>query len=156
MAALEKPLEGLHDSYDLVVSNFCLDSAPTNHGQFVHFIQNVLSLLKPEGFLILSALEESRSYPVGDRTFLALPLTQVELGLMLVRAGCDPDSLVLSRVAAERPELGYQGLLFSCGRKLRPRSNGADLVNREDGHGLHQSLRSRSCFRGAGDSCTSA
>jgi hypothetical protein len=55
--------------YPLVISLCCADSATNDKGTWRLFMENIASLVKPGGMLVLSACGEHSFYCVGERCF---------------------------------------------------------------------------------------
>jgi NNMT/PNMT/TEMT family len=103
--------------YDVVISNFCAESATDNRAQWRMFFHNTVSLVKPDGFLLLSALKGATCYAVGERFFSAVSLTEEDLKQALEEEGFEVPSLLLETVPAD-PTSHYAGLIMILARKL--------------------------------------
>lgn len=111
------PIVGAFQHYDIVLSNFCAESATDDRDQWLVFVQNILSLLKPGGQFILTALKGARHYSVGTKVFPAVEIREQDLIQTLGLLGCLPDTIRLNSVPADRPARHYHGLLFAVATK---------------------------------------
>lgn len=116
-ASLASPLPGMRNVYDIVVSNFCAESATDDLPQWRKFVRNIASLLRPGGKLIMSALKGARYYTVGRRKFPAVDINEHDLAQVLLEVGCDRNSIVIETVSGDRPTRKYQGLMLALATK---------------------------------------
>jgi hypothetical protein len=114
---LGKPLPGTSRTYEIVTTNFCAESITDRPLLWCVYLRRIVSLLKPGGTLLLSALKGATSYSVGTRTFPAVDLEESDLARALSFAGCDPHSIAIRSIAADRPTRHYRGLMFASARK---------------------------------------
>jgi hypothetical protein len=112
-ARRDPPIPGIRQKYDVVVTNFCAESATDDRWQWCLFMRNITSLLKPGGKLILSALKEATCYSVGSKIFPAVSIGVDDLAYALVNSDFEPESIVINSVPADRPTRPYQGLMFA-------------------------------------------
>lgn len=78
---------------------------------------NILSLLKPGGWLVLSALVGATRYSVGSHFFPAVDISEDDLVELLEENGCLRRRIEVRRVAADRPARDYQGLMVAVAHK---------------------------------------
>lgn len=116
-ARLNPPLPGPVRKYDVVVSNFCAESATDDRQQWRTFMFNIASLVRPGGKFIISALKGAHSYSVGRKVFPAVNLNEADLVWGLMTAGCKPESIDIRSVPADRPSRYYQGLMLATAEK---------------------------------------
>lgn len=116
-ARLTPPLPGPARNYDVVVSNFCAESATDDRQQWRTFMFNIASLVRPGGKFIISALKGAHSYSVGRKIFPAVNLNETDLAWGLITAGCKPESINIRSVSADRPSRFYQGLMLASAEK---------------------------------------
>lgn len=57
------------ESYGLVLSPYCADSATGDKDVWKRYMRNITSLVKPGGTFITAALRDCASYEVGERSF---------------------------------------------------------------------------------------
>jgi hypothetical protein len=98
--------------YDVVVSNFCAESATEDVQEWRRFVRNITSLIRPGGRLIMSTLKGATSYGVGKEIFPAVNIMEEDLIELLVDIGFDCNSIQIDSVPADRPSRHYQGLMF--------------------------------------------
>jgi hypothetical protein len=106
------PIQTDVDGYDVVVSNFCAESATEDIHQWQTFVRNITSLLKPGGRLIMSTLKGASSYGVGEEVFPAVNIAEEDLIELLIDINFDIDSIQIESVPSDRPSRHYQGLMF--------------------------------------------
>jgi hypothetical protein len=111
------PLNGINWQYDVLVSNFCAESATNDRAQWRRFVRNITSLLKPGGKLVMSTLKGADSYAVGDEIFPAVFILEDDLIEVLCHAGFVEDSIQIESVPADRPSRHYQGLMLTTATK---------------------------------------
>lgn len=111
-ANLFKPIPTLVSGYDVLVTNFCAESATDSVDQWQRFIRNITSLIRPGGRLIMSSLKGASSYGVGKEVFPAVYIVEGDLIEILIGMGFDCDSIRIESVTADRPSRHYQGLMF--------------------------------------------
>ncbi|MGQ9867189.1 MAG: guanitoxin biosynthesis pre-guanitoxin forming N-methyltransferase GntF [Pseudanabaenaceae cyanobacterium] len=125
-AALDQPLPGWEEPFDVLVSNSCADAATNDRTVWQQYLNNILTCLKPGGLLILSAvkganfgdLEEALSQPSTDfQYFPTVNIVEADLQAALVTAGCAADTVAIETVPADRPTRKYQGLMMATARK---------------------------------------
>lgn len=111
-ANLAQPIQTNIDGYDVLVSNFCAESATEDMYQWRRFVRNITSLIKPGGRLIMSTLKGASSYGVGKEIFPAVNIMEEDLLQLLMDIGFDSNSIEIESVPADRPSRHYQGLMF--------------------------------------------
>ena len=116
-ASRTPPIEGVEGPYDVVVTNFCAESATSDRWQWRAFVINIVSLLKPGGVLIMSALKGAGSYAVGSRRFPAVDIAEDDLIELLEETGFGPKQIELRSIPADRPSRDYDGLMLAVARK---------------------------------------
>jgi SAM-dependent methyltransferase len=125
-ASLMRPLPELPNArYDVIVSNFCTESATNSRAQWQDYMTNMVSLLKPGGRLILSTLKGATSYSVGSATFPAVYILEQDLYDMLTRLGFEPNTIEIASVPADRLSRHYQGLMMTSARQHASASTAA-------------------------------
>jgi hypothetical protein len=116
-ASRTPPLDYSHLPYDVVLSNFCAESATADHAQWQSFVFNIASLLRPGGWLVLSALKGATHYSVGASCFPAVDIAEDDLAELLEECGFPRKQLELRSVPADRPTRDYQGLILALAQK---------------------------------------
>ncbi len=101
----------LVDSFDIVQSNFCPESATDDITEYKNMLDNIHSYLKPKGILLMTALEGAIVYKSGDSYFPAIYLDEDFAQKYLSEAGFR--ILSISKKNSEKPsESKYHGILF--------------------------------------------
>jgi SAM-dependent methyltransferase len=103
--------------YDILISSFCAESATDDWAQWRKFFRNIVSLLKPDGYLLLSALKGATCYTVGEKRFPAVSIRENDLTRTLIEEGFDPRSIILESIPADRPWRQYEGLMVAMAKK---------------------------------------
>ncbi|MBA3872337.1 MAG: hypothetical protein H0X30_24615 [Anaerolineae bacterium] len=111
-ANLSRPIQTDVSGYDVLVSNFCAESATEDIEQWRKFVRNITSLIKPGGKLIMSTLKGATSYGVGNDVFPAVNIMEADLNDLLINLGFDRTTIEIDSVPADRPSRHYQGLIF--------------------------------------------
>ncbi|CAN7981309.1 unnamed protein product [Ixodes pacificus] len=75
------------ETFDVVISNGCLDAAAADHESFRRVICNVAPLVKPGGLLVILGAGGIKSYPVGNANFPHANLTENVLKQGVTDAG---------------------------------------------------------------------
>jgi hypothetical protein len=104
-------------TYEVIVTNFCAESAAQNQLQWRAFLRNITALLRPGGKLLLSALKGATCYSVGDRVFPAVSIDESDLTEVLVELGFPRKGISLETVPADRASRTYAGMILSASRK---------------------------------------
>jgi hypothetical protein len=121
-ASRTPPLEYPHLPYEIVLSNFCAESATSDRAQWQSYMGNIASLLKPGGWLVISALKGATSYAVGSSSFPAVDIAEDDLLELLEDGGFPRKRIELCSVPADRATRDYQGLILAVAQKGQRRS----------------------------------
>jgi hypothetical protein len=103
--------------YDVLVTNFCVEAATSNLAEWRKAFSNILSLLKPNGTLLMATLKNSTRYPVGHKTFPAVSISETDLTQALIEEGFDKQSIVIESVDAEHSFRQYKGFMLALAKK---------------------------------------
>lgn len=110
--------------YDVVSVNFVAESITDNHKTWKEILKNICSLIKPRGYLIMTALKGANYWHVGDKLFPAVELTEKHISTALRELGFKEDLLLMRSVKAEylkekgKSSQGYEGMIFLRAKKL--------------------------------------
>lgn len=113
-AALEHPLIGSNETYPLVLSIFCADSATSSRDTWRKYMKNIISLVAPQGQILIAALRNCTSYHVGDRVFPSPNINEKDLEAIFVEEGFSRDDLKIE--ICEVPECaqeGFKSIMFA-------------------------------------------
>ena len=116
-ASRTPPIEGARESYDVVVTNFCAESATSDRGQWQDYVANIVSVLRPGGRLIMSALKGATRYAVGTRFFPAVEIAERDLVDLLEEMEFPRAKIEVTSVPADRPTRDYQGLVLASAER---------------------------------------
>ncbi len=102
--------------YDIVSVNFVLESITTQMAEWSLLVDNVEALVKPQGYLLMSAIIGATHYRVGELFFPAVPISQKTIETKLKQKHF---SIVCTRCigAEHREKQGYDGIYMVLGRK---------------------------------------
>ncbi len=117
-------IDGPESAYDVLVTNFCAESATSDRSEWRSFFANIVSLLKPGGTLIMSALSGATSYSVGSRWFPAVDISEEDLFEVLDEEGFKRKTIEIRSVQADRPTRDYSGLIFAVATKQSESTDG--------------------------------
>jgi hypothetical protein len=119
-AALANPLgPAALGSYDCLLSCYCADSATDNKGRWRRYMSNMLSLLKPGGLFITTALRNCESYAVGDTRFPSSRVNEQDFEC-LFREHQVTDVTIEVAATPEHAAIGYGSVLLVAGTVNRP------------------------------------
>ena len=110
--------------YDVVVSNFCAESATSDPVIWRAYMHNIASLVRPGGTLIVSALKGARCYSVGSKAFPAVDISEDDLIEVLLESGFREKRVAVQTAAADRPTRLYGGLIMGVATKAREGESG--------------------------------
>lgn len=115
-AQRSSPIELDNMQYDLVAAHHCTDVAATNVTEWQQAIQNVTTIVRPGGWLMLSVTTGARTYEVGDVIFKCVNLTKDDIQNGLLAAGYRKESIILESYEIEHPR-EYSGILIALARQ---------------------------------------
>jgi hypothetical protein len=116
-ATQQPSIQEAQASYDVLVSNMCLEAAACSYEGWLRCLRNATAPLRSGGKLVLTSVKGSRSYSVGEAVFPVLPLYESDLKSGLQGAGFLTESIVLETVEANHPVHAYDGLMFVTATK---------------------------------------
>lgn len=104
--------------YDVVSVNFVAESITDNHKAWKSILKNICSLIKHNGYLVMTAIKGADYYHVGDKLFPAVKITEEHIAIALRELGFREDLLCMSSIEAEhakekgKKSQGYDGMIF--------------------------------------------
>jgi hypothetical protein len=98
-------------------TSFCAESATSDRAQWRAYMANIVSVLKPGGWLVMSALEGATRYAVGPHAFPAVDLSPKDVVALLRELGFASASIRVESIPADRPSRDYAGLMVAAARK---------------------------------------
>ena len=116
-ASRTPPIDVVPQQYDVLVTNFCAESATADRSQWQASVENIVSLVKPGGRLIMSALRGATSYSVGPNSFPAVSISEEELIELLEDLGFPSKNVELRTTPADRTTRDYSGLIMAVATK---------------------------------------
>jgi len=107
------PLQGNNiNEYDIVQVNFVPESITSSLIQWEEAIHNIISLLKPQGTLILTALKNAVYYQLQEKRFPAVDIDETVLTQILRKLGFREAHILLRTIPASLPYRGYSSIIF--------------------------------------------
>uniref|UniRef100_A0A8C5WCY9 Indolethylamine N-methyltransferase-like n=1 Tax=Leptobrachium leishanense TaxID=445787 RepID=A0A8C5WCY9_9ANUR len=74
---------------DTLIIASCLICAATNKDDFTAYLKNIVSLLKPGGYLVMSEYLTASQYVVGDKIFPVLSVDEATVKRAMADSGCE-------------------------------------------------------------------
>ena len=107
------PLQEKHfNAYDIVQVNFVPESITSSLIQWESALWNILSLLKPQGTLILTALKNATYYHVQEKKFPAVSIDEYIVIQALKKFGFSESDILIQTIPASLPYRGYSGIML--------------------------------------------
>lgn len=110
------PIELENTQYDLVTAHHCTDVAATNVAEWQQVLQNVTTIVRPEGWLMLSVTTGACTYQVGNVIFECVNLTKEDVQKGLLSAGYDKESILLETYKVKHAH-EYSGIMIAMARR---------------------------------------
>ena len=115
----QQPLgEKYHQYYDVVAANFVAESITSSLKTWEKIVENICSTLKPNGTLIMTAIQGASFYCVDGQRYPAVTVTPENVLRTLNYQGFDTRNLLIQQIPAEitnttdKNYKGYEGMLF--------------------------------------------
>lgn len=100
--------------YSLVTAHYCAESISSNKENWYTYMQNIMSLVKPGGVLILSTCGAGNFYRVGDYCF---PITKVNGQDLFACFDANNFNNIDLRIRQVPNEQGFSNVIFVCAVK---------------------------------------
>lgn len=101
----------LKNKFDIVQSNFCLESSTDDISEYKRMLKNIFYYLKPKGMFLMTALEGAVAYKVGKKYFPAIYLDKELVTEYLTQAGFKIETM--EKVFSDNSDSSkYHGFLF--------------------------------------------
>ena len=114
------PLQGNHfNEYDIVQVNFAPESITSSLIKWERAIHNIISLLKPQGTLILTALKNAVYYQLQEKKIPAVSIDEKVLTQILRKFGFREAHILVQTIPASLPYRGYSGIILIKAESLR-------------------------------------
>ena len=107
-----------HQHYDVVAANFVAESITPSLSTWEEVVSNICSTLKPDGTLIMTAIQGASFYYVEGHRYPAVAVTEKDVVKVLTRLGFNTSKLLVRQIPAEVTDAtandykGYEGMLF--------------------------------------------
>ena len=106
------PLRGNHfDEYDIVQVNFVPESITSSLVEWEMAVHNIISLLKPHGTLILTALKNAVYYQLQEKKFPAVSIDETVVTRLLRKFGFREEHMLMRTIPSSLPYRGYSGIV---------------------------------------------
>jgi len=104
--------------FPLVTSFYCADSATHSKEAWVLAMENILSMVAPGGWFIMSALEKAKSYKVESLEFPSAEVNKFDVQKVLEISDFKPDSIVVKVVPIQVwKNEGFDGIIIARAQK---------------------------------------
>lgn len=114
---LSPPVADAAATYDLVISNLCIEAVAQTRKEWQRYMSNLLSLLRPGGYLVLSMVKEAFAYSVGNHVFGVLTLNENDVEICLKANQMRGDTIHISTIPATHPLYPYAGMMCITAQK---------------------------------------
>ena len=110
--------EQYHQYYDVVAANFVAESITSSLNTWEEIVGNICSTLRPNGTLIMTAIQEASFYCVEGRKYPAVAVSEASVRRVLANHGFNYQNMIIERIPAEITDVtdpdykGYRGMLF--------------------------------------------
>jgi len=118
-ASKQNPLgEKLRETYEFVLSCYCADSATDSREVWYEYMKNIVSLLKPGGFFVTTALRNCQHYRVGERFFPCAYVNEQDFKMLLQDLDFNMSTVsIIVKNVPEHKEVGYESIVLVSGFK---------------------------------------
>ena len=99
------------ESYPVVVSCYCADSATDNKDIWRRYMANISSMVAMEGFFVTAALRRATYYKVGERYFPSADVDERDLRAFLDQE-LGHEVVIEAHVLPSHEALGYAGIVL--------------------------------------------
>ncbi|HEY7414137.1 MAG TPA: guanitoxin biosynthesis pre-guanitoxin forming N-methyltransferase GntF [Ktedonobacteraceae bacterium] len=103
--------------FDIVQTNFVAESITSSQDVWEQAIANIITLLKPHGLFIMTALKNAGYYHIVSKRFPAVKIDEKQIYEMLLRLEFPSDKITSQTIQATSPYRGYDGFLFITAQK---------------------------------------
>jgi hypothetical protein len=111
------PLGQLKKIFPLVTSFYCLECVTRSKKQWEEAMTNVLSLVAPGGWTILSALRNADKYLVCGKEFPATCINENDMRQSLIDNGFIPETINVQVCKSTWGEEGFETIIVCCAQK---------------------------------------
>jgi hypothetical protein len=110
--------------YDTICTYFCAETGSKDWAQWREALRNILSLLKPNGILLLAAAKEMAFYKVGEKEYPTASIRESDLTQALIEEGFNAQSIVMESIPPDRPSRQYGGVILVMAKRDGQTPNG--------------------------------
>lgn len=108
----------LRETYPVVISCYCADSATNDQGNFTLFIRNIVSLIKPGGLFVLACLRNAKHYRVGSLNFPSANVSE-DLLADILKLDFYPGTITIEvRELPDHERQGYTSIILAYATKM--------------------------------------
>ena len=113
----KKPLS-IKKRFDILASFYCADSIVSSKKEWENAMENMFRLVKPGGWVILSALRNTIKYKVGNTYFPSANVNERDMHRVLLKNGFDSQTINVKIIPAfDWVKEGIKSLMILKARK---------------------------------------
>ena len=107
------PLQGNHlPNYDIVQANFVLEAITASLVEWERAFQNLLSLLKPHGTLLMSSVKNATYYQIEGKQLPTANIDEQTIMRVLRKAHFKAENISIQIIPSNPPYRGYSDILL--------------------------------------------
>lgn len=111
---------GENETYDLVLSVYCVDAATDSKDEWRQWIGNLLSLCAENGLAVIASANQARHYHIGNTSFPFTFLDEKDLSAALIAAGFNLSQAIIETVPIKTwADVGFDGIVIAIAEKGR-------------------------------------
>lgn len=104
------------NAVEMITSNFTVESATGDRALWESGMHNIMSKIKPGGFLALTAIRNAEWYKVGEEKMPAVKVDEND-----IRSFCEANGFTVEELrvleGSDKETVGYDGMVFILARK---------------------------------------
>jgi SAM-dependent methyltransferase len=119
-ASLANPISNNEiEKYEFILSCYCADSSTNDKSEWFRFMSNIISLLKPGGFFVTTALRNCQYYKIGDKYFPSANVNEEDIENLFRQNHFDMATTIIKvESVSEHINDGYESIVLAYGFKL--------------------------------------
>ncbi len=108
---------GREASTELLTSNFTIESATSDRATWEQGMKNITDMIKPSGYLSLSAIRNAEWYQVGEEKMPATKINEEDIAQYLEQNKFKVIEMSVLE-GSDKEKVGYDGMVFVFAQKL--------------------------------------
>lgn len=108
---------GREANINLLTSSFTIESATSDRATWERGMKNIIEMIKPGGFLSLSAIKNAEWYQVGDERMPAIKIDENEITAYFKKNNFQILEITVLE-GSDKNKVGYDGMVFVFAQKL--------------------------------------